>query len=177
MDNKQQSLFGWSSILSNYSGKDFFEDVIIPLIISLVLYGIARWRDVDSYVLITTMVDLGVSIIPGIVGLIVAAYTILLSFIASEKMKGIVEKDVGAEFVKSINSSFAICLFASIFAIVFFAFVKCICSMGIEIYESCAELVNTFVFIFSSFLLFFSIFTLFGIMMDIYNSGQTTLTK
>lgn len=68
MDNKQQSLFGWSSILSNYSGKDFLEDAIIPLIISLVLYGIARWRDVDSYVLITTMIDLGISIIPGIVG-------------------------------------------------------------------------------------------------------------
>lgn len=121
------------------------------------------------------ILDLGISIIPSMVALIVAAYTIMLSFILSDKVTSIKNKEGGADFIQSINSGFAFCLLISILTIIMMVLAKGICNMQVEVESTLADIINYVVYFLFSFLLVYSVFILIGIVIDIYNSGQTSL--
>lgn len=123
----------------------------------------------------TSVLDLGISIIPSMVALIVAAYTIMLSFILSDKVTSIKNKEGGADFIQSINSGFAFCLLISILTIIMMVLAKGICNMQVEVESTLADIINYVVYFLFSFLLGYSVFILIGIVIDIYNSGQTSL--
>lgn len=175
MKNKRKSLFGWSNVFYNYSLLDFAKDAWMPFLIALVLLVIAILNHTDMYVQVERMLDLGISIIPSMVALIVAAYTIMLSFILSDKVSSIKNKEGGADFIQSINSGFAFCLLISILTIIMMALAKGICNMEVEVEPTLAVIINNVVYFLFSFLLVYSVFILIGIVIDIYNSGQTAL--
>ncbi len=175
MKNKRKSLFGWSNVFYNYSLLDFVKDAWMPFLIALVLLVIAILNHTDMYVQVERMLDLGISIIPSMVALIVAAYTIMLSFILSDKVSSIKNKEGGADFIQSINSGFAFCLLISILTIIMMALAKGICNMEVEVEPTLAVIINNVVYFLFSFLLVYSVFILIGIVIDIYNSGQTAL--
>ena len=175
MKNKRKSLFGWSNVFYNYSLLDFAKDAWMPFLIALVLLVIAIINHTDMYVQVERMLDLGISIIPSMVALIVAAYTIMLSFILSDKVSSIKNKEGGADFIQSINSGFAFCLLISILTIIMMALAKGICNMEVEVEPTLAVIINNVVYFLFSFLLVYSVFILIGIVIDIYNSGQTAL--
>ena len=175
MKNKRKSLFGWSNVFYNYSLLDFAKDAWMPFLIALVLLVIAILNHTDMYVQVERMLDLGISIIPSMVALIVAAYTIMLSFILSDKVSSIKNKEGGADFIQSINSGFAFCLLISILTIIMIALAKGICNMEVEVEPTLAVIINNVVYFLFSFLLVYLVFILIGIVIDIYNSGQTAL--
>ena len=175
MKNKRKSLFGWSNVFYNYSLLDFAKDAWMPFLIALVLLVIAILNHTDMYVQVERMLDLGISIIPSMVALIVAAYTIMLSFILSDKVSSIKNKEGGADFIQSINSGFAFCLLISILTIIMMALAKGICNMEVEVEPTLAVIINNVVYFLFSFLLVYLVFILIGIVIDIYNSGQTAL--
>ena len=175
MKTKHKSLFGWSNVFSNYGLLDFVEDAWLPLVIALILLVVAKVSHADMYVQVEKILELGISIIPSMVALIVAAYTIMLSFILSDKVVSIKNKKGGKEFIQSINSSFAICLLISILTIIMMVLAKGVCNMGVEVEPTLAVIINNVVYFLSCFLLVYSISILIGIVIDIYNSGQTAL--
>lgn len=175
MKPKNTSLFGWINVFANYSWKDFLYDAILPFIIALILLIVALYNDADMYVQVKTMLELGVTIIPGMVALMVAAYTIMLSFILSDKVDEIKKTDSGKQFVQSINSSFAMCLLVAVLTIVLLIFMQGISSMGIVVSQMCAKVINSVAYFMSCFFLVYSVYILIGIVIDIYNSGQVTL--
>ena len=175
MRTKRKSLFGWSNVFNNYSLQDFKKDAWMPFLIALVLLAVAMLNHKDMYVQLEKILDLGISIIPSMVALIVAAYTIMLSFILSDKVTSIKNKEGGADFIQSINSGFAFCLLISILTIIMMVLAKGICNMQVEVEPTLADIINYVVYFLFSFLLVYSVFILIGIVIDIYNSGQTSL--
>lgn len=175
MRTKRKSLFGWSNVFYNYSLLDFAKDAWMPFLIALVLLAVAMLNHTDMYVQVEKILDLGISIIPSMVALIVAAYTIMLSFILSDKVTSIKNKEGGADFIQSINSGFAFCLLISILTIIMMVLAKGICNMQVEVESTLADIINYVVYFLFSFLLVYSVFILIGIVIDIYNSGQTSL--
>lgn len=175
MKIKRKSLFGWSNVFYNYSLLDFAKDAWMPFLIALVLLAVAMLNHTDMYVQVEKILDLGISIIPSMVALIVAAYTIMLSFILSDKVTSIKNKEGGADFIQSINSGFAFCLLISILTIIMMVLAKGICNMQVEVEPTLADIINYVVYFLFSFLLGYSVFILIGIVIDIYNSGQTSL--
>lgn len=175
MRTKRKSLFGWSNVFHNYSLLDFAKDAWMPFLIALVLLAVAMLNHKDMYVQVEKILDLGISIIPSMVALIVAAYTIMLSFILSDKVTSIKNKEGGADFIQSINSGFAFCLLISILTIIMMVLAKGICNMQVEVESTLADIINYVVYFLFSFLLVYSVFILIGIVIDIYNSGQTSL--
>lgn len=175
MRTKRKSLFGWSNVFYNYSLLDFAKDAWMPFLIALVLLAVAMLNHTDMYVQVEKILDLGISIIPSMVALIVAAYTIMLSFILSDKVTSIKNKEGGTDFIQSINSGFAFCLLISILTIIMMVLAKGICNMQVEVEPTLADIINYVVYFLFSFLLVYSVFILIGIVIDIYNSGQTSL--
>lgn len=175
MRTKRKSLFGWSNVFYNYSLQDFAKDAWMPFLIALVLLAVAMLNNTDMYVQVGKILDLGISIIPSMVALIVAAYTIMLSFILSDKVTSIKNKEGGADFIQSINSGFAFCLLISILTIIMMVLAKGICNMQVEVEPTLADIINYVVYFLFSFLLVYSVFILIGIVIDIYNSGLTAL--
>lgn len=175
MRTKRKSLFGWSNVFHNYSLLDFAKDAWMPFLIALVLLAVAMLNHTDMYVQVEKILDLGISIIPSMVALIVAAYTIMLSFILSDKVTSVKNKEGGADFIQSINSGFAFCLLISILTIIMMVLAKGICNMQVEVESTLADIINYVVYFLFSFLLVYSVFILIGIVIDIYNSGQTSL--
>lgn len=175
MKANYKSIFGWSNVLSNYSFADFLKDAWLPSLVASLLLLLAVYNKVDMYLQVKSLLELGITIIPSMVALIVAAYTIMLSFLLSDKISSIKEKTGGREFIQNINSSFAMCLLISILTIILMIVFKGISCMELEVEPKLADAINYVAYFIITFLLTYSVFILVGIVVDIYNSGQTSL--
>lgn len=167
------AIFGWKAIMKNYSWASFWQDSILPLIVSFVLCTLMYIRDANILVQLRHLVDVGISIVPAMVALILTAYTIMLTFIIGDKFTSIKKTEEGKQLILDLNSSFAACLLVSTISIIVMIIVSCIANMGIEIEEPNA--MNYSVYFFVCYLLVYSVSILLGIVIDIFNSGQTTL--
>ena len=93
---KSFSIFGWKAILRNYGWTSFGLDSILPTVVSLGLCTLMYVNDEDVYLQLKHLVSVGISIVPAMVALILAAYTFILAFIMGDKI---------AEIKKSIEES------------------------------------------------------------------------
>jgi hypothetical protein len=173
--NNHTSIFGWKSVLRNYGWKGILLDSILPVVISFLLCIIMYLKDVDIFLQLKHLVGVGISIIPAMVALILTAYTIMLTFIIGDKFASIKKTEEGKQLIQDLNSSFAACLFVSTIAIIAMIVISSIANMDIEIKES--NVVNYPVYFFVCYLLVYSVAILIGIVIDIFNSGQTTLSE
>lgn len=170
---KPASSFGWKNVFKNYGWKGILEDSLLPLIISSILCIIMYFNDADVYAQLKHITEVGISVVPTMVALILTAYTIMLTFIIGDKFSSIKETDEGKELIQGLNSSFAACLFVSIISITTMIIVSCVVNMNISVENS--NSINYPVFILICFLLLYSVSILIGIVIDIFNSGQTIL--
>ena len=74
-----------------------------------------------------------------------------------------------------MNSSFAACLFVSTISIIAMIIISSIANMDIEIEKPNA--VNYPVYFFVCYLLVYSVSILIGIVIDVFNSGQTSILE
>ena len=181
---KSLSIFGWKAILRNYGWTSFWLDSILPLIVSLGLCILMYVKDADILLQLKHLVEVGISIVPAMVALILTAYTIMLTFIIGDKFASIKKTKEGRQLITSgglgtmgygqdLNSSFAACLFVSTISIIAMIIISSIANMGIAIEEP--NTVNYPVYFLVCYLLVYSVSILIGIVIDIFNSGQTTL--
>lgn len=94
-------------------------------------------------------------------------------FIIGDKFASIKKTKEGRQLIQDLNSSFAACLFVSTISIIAMIIISSIANMGIAIEEP--NTVNYPVYFLVCYLLVYSVSILIGIVIDIFNSGQTTL--
>ena len=167
----KKAIFGWKAVFSYYSLKDFAKDVTIPFMLSGALCACVYFSENNIYNMLGSVLSTGLTVTPVMVTLIVAAYTIILSFLMDDKTDNIKKNAKGKEFLKSLNSSFAVALFLSLFTIL----VMIVTKNDMHIVCEYAEVLNYVTYFVVSFLLILSVYILYGIMIDIFNSGQTSM--
>ena len=169
---------GFGSIVKTYGWKNFFMDSIVPIIIAFIVVIVAIIYCYDSHVLFDKVVALCISILPSYLGLLVAAYTILLTLLTTEvgaKLKDIVDDEngySGKDLVRTLNSDFAACVLIAGFSL-FLSFIFSVIS-SLSIVFSYADIINYLGIFLMTFLLLFSLTILVGLIEDLYNIGQTT---
>lgn len=166
-------IFGWKAILQNYGWKSFWQDSVVPLIISSILCILMYANDVDIFLQLKHLVNVGISIVPAMIALILTAYTILLTFIIGDRFISIKKMKEGRKLIQDLNSSFAACLLVSTISIIAMIIVSSIANMGIKINEP--DKVNFTIYFFICYLLIYSVSILLGIVIDIFNCGQTSI--
>lgn len=172
---KPKSIFGWKKVLNNYGWKGTLLDSILPVVISSLLCTIMYLKDADIFLQLKHLVGVGISIVPAMVALILTAYTIMLTFIIGDKFASIKKTEAGKKLIQDLNSSFASCLFVSTISIIAMIIISSIANMDIEIKDP--NVVNYPVYFLVCYLLVYSVSILIGIVIDIFNSGQTSILE
>ena len=170
---KTCSIFGWSAVVRHYGCRSFCLDSILPFFVSLFLCILIYVKDANVFLQLKHLVGVGISIVPAMVALVLTAYTIILTFIVGDKFNSIKKTKEGCNLIQNLNSSFAACLFVSTISIIAMIIVSCISNMEIAIEDP--NRVNYPVYFFVCYLLVYSVSILIGIIIDIFNSGQTTM--
>jgi hypothetical protein len=173
--HKSNSIFGWKNVLYNYGWKGILLDSILPIVISSLLCTTMNWKGADTLLQLKHLVEIGISIVPAMVALILTAYTVMLAFIIGDKFVSIKETKEGKKLIQDLNSSFAACLFVSTISIIAMIIISSIANMDIEIKEP--NIVNYPAYFFVCYLLVYSVSILIGIVIDIFNSGQTSMLE
>lgn len=171
--NKKTTIFGWKIALKSYGWNGFFLDSILPFIISISLCVLMYLKESDVYEQLKHIINIGIDIVPAMVALILTAYTIMLTFIIGNQFSSIKNTSEGKELIQSLNSSFAVCLLISTISIIVLIITSNIVNLKIGIQNP--DMVNYPVFFFVCYLLVYSVSILIGIVIDIFNSGQTVL--
>ena len=129
---KPKSIFGWKSAFNNYGWKGFLTDSILPFLISSILCVTIYLEDIDAFLQLKHLVEIGVDVVPAMVALILAAYAIMLTFILGEKFSTIKSTKAGKDLIKGLNASFAVCLLISTITIMILVVVSEIANMNIQ---------------------------------------------
>jgi len=170
--SKENSEFGWISLFRYYGLKGFLRDIIMPIIISTTICVGTCFSSKDSLEILKIVTGLANEIVPVMVGLVLAAYTVLLSFFTGDSFKKAIGTAEGRKFIKGINAGFAACLtILAVSVLVSIIIAVCIKWEYTSEHADCYNLCALFVL---SFLLSYAITSIFGIIIDIFNSGQTT---
>ena len=167
------SVFGWKNVLRNYGWRGILVDSILPVMISSVLCVVMYLNDADIYLQLRHITEIGIAVVPAMVALILTAYTIMLAFIIGDKFTSIKETEAGKNLIKGLNASFAACLFVSTISIIAMIITSSIANM--EIGFNNPNIINYPVYFLLCYLLVYSVSILIGIVIDIFNSGQTAL--
>lgn len=175
MAKKKKTEFGWVAVFRHYGICSLLEDSILPGILSVVLFLLLKWSDANIREQLDFLLNIGFMVVPVMISLVLAAYAILLSYILSDSVSKVVEEENGKEFIADLNSGFAAYLFFSVVAIVLMIIVSCV--LHLEIDCGFTNIVNSIVFIVLCFLLFYSVNILIGVVIDIFNIGQTRIVK
>lgn len=173
MDRQKSSVFGWNSVFRNYGICSFILDSIIPFILSTGLIMSIILLNKDAINILKWLIGIAITIVPSMIGLILAAYTILLNFFTNNAIKNACNKNKGKNFVQKLNSCFAVSLLAATISIVSTIIISSV--LQLEIQSKFANIINYFAIGGVSFFLFFTVWSLFGIIIDTFNSGQTVL--
>lgn len=169
---------GFWSIFKTYGWKDLFKDSFVPTILAFIVTIAAIIYCDDSFALFDKIVSLCISILPSYLGLLVAAYTILLTLLSTEavaKLKEIVDNENGLrgkDLIRTLNSDFAACVLITGFALFLSFLFSIICTLNIIF--SYADIVNYLGIFLMVSLIFYSITILVYLIEDLYNIGQTT---
>nr|WP_297165513.1 hypothetical protein [uncultured Dysgonomonas sp.] len=165
--------FGWESIFSGYSVYDFLKDSIFPSLISLGLSMAIYCICSSTLIILQTAVDISLSILPSILGLVVAGYVILISFYWSNIASKIKEKKGGLNLLINLNSTFAATVIFLIGSLVFSIVIKMIISLNILC--NYADAINGVGLFSLLYFVFFALFALKDVIVNLYNVGQSSL--
>ncbi|MFG5859277.1 hypothetical protein LDB17_13850 [Dysgonomonas sp. Shenzhen-Wh21] len=169
----KDSEFGFNAIFKGYTLYDFICDALFPAILGIALIITCTVTKADSLNIILTTTDLSINILPAILGLIVAGYTILVSFYWSDTAVKVKSLNKGSALLKSMNSDFALVILFIILSLLYSIVLKIIISLEISfVYHDIVNYASLFALL---FLLFFSLKILKDVVVDTYNIGQLSI--
>lgn len=170
---KDNTPFGWLSVLKIYTFKDFKHDSVFPCILSVLMIIGGYFTDIETYVILGKVLDIGLIIIPVLISLLIAAYAILLSVFCSAIFRNPKKTEEGKALLEKLNSNFGISILVSIIAIFFLICISYIHSLHLSfIYFN---LLNIIVLLIIFYLLFFSVWILKDIVISIFDIGQVAI--
>jgi hypothetical protein len=165
--------FGLKAIIRNgLTLSLFLKDISIPFIIGIGVAVFLYVSDGDILLCLRYVLELALSVIPSIVGLSLAAYTIVNAFVLGSQAEELKTKE-GIEFLTKLNSSFAICLIISLSSLMLSVICRLIDICNVCIDVKWADFINAIVLSLLITSLIYSIWCLFWIVIDIFNVGQT----
>lgn len=166
------SKFGYLHLITAYGLKGFILDSIVPVLLALSAVIVAIVFEADPLSMLKRIVDIGLQIVPSMVALVLAAYTIVLSFILSDRVKNIIKGNkTNQDFIENLNSNFAVFLIASSAALLFLIGTSYVSTLNVA--YNYANVINLFVLFIVIYFLLFSLWLIFAIIIDLYNIGQT----
>lgn len=168
--SKGNSFFGWPAVFQLYTFDDFLKDSIYPAIFSMIAILLSLLSDVCSYDILGKAFNIGLTIVPVMLSLLIAAYAILLSMFCSNTGKVIAEQDGGKELLDGLNSDFATSILASFVGILFFVGGTFIHQLKFSFIY--ADIINYIVLFITAYLLFFSVYILKDLVIGIFNIGR-----
>ena len=167
---KKNKRFGWPSAFKYYSIRDIIKDIRIPSLMSFVIMLIVACRGCDLVEVIGRISEMGLSVVPAMVALILAAYTILISMYWApicDKLKS--DEETGLPLLKGLNASFAITIRFATIGIVFLFAVFCIGEIQVSAPENVLMICNLLIIMVLIFFVLFPIYMLIDIAINIYN--------
>lgn len=177
MKSKTEKIIGFKGIINSYGLKDFLIDSILPLIITVItLWGCIQY-ELDYKGLVDKIANLCVAILPSYLGLLVAAYTILLSLVSSEVIKTLMATEnpkthkTGKDLVRQMNGGFASCVLIAATCLLSAFIVSVVSAMNLE--SEYAAVLNCMGIGALVFLISFSLTVLYGLIQDLFNIGQS----
>lgn len=171
-EERRKKSFGLGAIFQNYTFKDFGKDSIIPLALTVIISLLFFCGESPSQTILGSIIDMTISILPCILGLVVAGYTILISFYWSDLAKKISDKDEvnGPKLLMSLNSSFAAVILFITIALLYTIIIKVVSSFGITYIHH--NIINMIALAILLYLDFFSFFALKDSVIDLFNIGS-----
>lgn len=173
----KNEILGWTIVSKLYSLKDICKDGIIPLIIALslecVIVVAAIFIPLDLYIILDKVTTMIISILPMILALLLAGYTIVLTLFWSEYGKKIRKYKSGKQLLQNINAAFAGTIRIMVFELIFAISIAIILSLKIPAYNYIIAFISNATLLFVSIIaLIFSIWSLKDITINIFNLGQ-----
>lgn len=176
MNTQLKIMFGKSGIAKTYGWGDFFKDGIFPIVFSIVSCVVVTCSCDDYKIIVDKVASLSVAILPSYIGLLVAAYTILLSMMTTDTAKKLseleTEKINGKDLLRKMNSDFAVCVYLAGTCLFLGFVISMFYPLNIEV--SYADAINISCIGVMVFLLSFSLTVLYGLVENLFNLGQTT---
>lgn len=167
---KKDVSFGWRAVFRGYTLRDWMKDSILPSIAAIVVFSLVIFSDVDVFEILKVVVRYATEILSSLVGFVLAAYAILLSLMASDKMQKFLSSDSGNKLATQLNGSFAAILMFSVCGLTYFFAFEIIAELNFHC--SCADLINYSALLIAVYVVFFIFYTLVNIIVDLYNCGQ-----
>lgn len=167
---------GIGGMIKIFTIKSLKDDLIYPAFGGLIVILALIFLDKDMLEFIRLILSVYIAVLPTMLGLIIAAYTILISFFWSDKAKAIknystkANPEYGKNTLNSISASFIICILSTGLCLLGTFICHIFTSMSIELTSYfTADLINgiTIYFLITLFLFIFKI--LYDAILDIYD--------
>lgn len=168
--------FGIPGVLSLYTWKDFKKSLKYPLPFTLVVFAVFVVFSEDTYQLICDVVNLAVSVIPTIIGFVLAGYALLVGFGNKEFLMFLSKTRAGRPTLyQGLNSVFAFSLLFQLMFLIFASFVYFLIKLNFDLIfisnqvSYITNLLTLFVLIFG---FFYSLFSVKDMIANVFSFGQ-----
>lgn len=173
--DQEEKDFGWNAVFKSYTKKDLINDSVFPLIIaSMVILIMNLVYNQNTLNILLELLSLILSFLPNMLVLLVAGYTILVSFYWSGIAEKIKKLKNGVKLLNDLNSSFAGALYMMIYALLISLIIKCFSLLGVCVISLYAEIINQICIFILVYFLIFSILRIKDAVIDIYNIAKTS---
>ncbi len=172
---KRISIFGWPSVSRFYSNRDLIYDSIIPMAIAMCITIICYWKEKDVLVELFKIVTIGLSVVPVMLSILLAAYAILMSMYwssISEKMKHNVK---GNNLLNELNFSFAGAIKVICVGLLYLLVINSVGIVNIPSNIIPCTLINLLFLLMALYFIFFSVWIIKDIAINIYNFASFTI--
>ncbi len=165
-------IFGGKPILKSYGWKQFCKDSWLPFVIAIGLCVSMYSFDAEIMAQLKYLLSIGLSTLPTVVAIMLAAYVFALSFFnvmlkkfsdANWKMR--------TDFIKTLNSGFAFYALSLLATIAIMIVFSCLVNIGFMFWENIGIQYTAYWLVAFSFA--FSIYAIWGIVLTLFNIGQT----
>lgn len=161
--------------MSNYSFGNLLRDVGIPLVLTVIIILCGIYHKVDSYSLLSKVLELGIIILPAIVTLSLTAYVFTLTFMDREELLKKGNPTYVLKLLAKLNSCFAISIIVPILSLLCCLIITLFAHFQVE--SQYANTINYIIAFIIIWLLSTSVFVQFGNIINIYNCGQIMQIK
>ena len=172
-NNIADSKFGLRGVFEGYTFCDFFKESLWPIILSVLITTGLTITDVSPILILNEIVNLAIDILPNLIGLFVAGYTIIISFYWSPIAIKINDMPNGPNLLLGLNSTFIIAILLLIVSLTFSILESIIISYQIE--SEYSEVINSLAFFITVYILTFSIKSLKDVVVNLYNMGLSSI--
>lgn len=172
---KKNSIFGWNSVFRSYTNCDLIKDSLLPMLTAFAIAIASYFGEKDMLVELFKVISVGLSIVPAMLSILLAAYAILVSIYWSpicEKMKF---NSKGNKLLNEMNSSFAAAIRVITFGVLYLLIVNSVGVVCTPFNIIPPVFINTLLLVISLYFILFSIWIIKDIAISIYNFSSFSI--